>query len=100
MMECGDMTRRMAKGFISIRMEHNIKEAGKKICRMDRAQNSGQIHPNLRGITKRVGKMVLESICGLMGLYMRGNGKKMRLLGMVTTSGMTEGSILGIGKET
>jgi hypothetical protein len=78
MMECGDMTRRMAKGFTFIRTEHNIREAGIRICRMGSALNSGQIHLNSQVNTKRVEKMVLESICGLTEPSMRGNGKKMR----------------------
>jgi hypothetical protein len=78
MMECGDTIKRMAKGSTSTQMEHSIREGGLKISRMDLAQNSGQIHLNLQGSIKRVEKMVLESICGLMELSMRVNGRKMK----------------------
>jgi len=56
-MECGDMTKPMAKGFTYIRTEPNIREAGTRTCSMALGLNSGQIHPNSRVGIKRAGRM-------------------------------------------
>lgn len=77
-MGCGDMIKHMGKELISTQMERNIMEVGTKICSLDLARNSGQIHHNLPDGIEKVEKMVLESICGLMEPFMRANGKRTR----------------------
>ena len=72
------MTKRMAKGLISTRMELSIKEAGIRIYRMVMEPNSGLIHPNLLVGTEKVARMALESTFGLTEPSMKDNGRTMR----------------------
>lgn len=56
-MECGGMTKPMAKEFTFIPTEPNIREGGTRTCSMVLARNSGQIHPNSPDGIKRAGRM-------------------------------------------
>jgi len=89
----GRMIKPMVMECICIRMEPSMKECGRMIYRMEKGLRYGKMVVIILGYIRKERNMDMETIIGVMVVFIKGSGTRIGLVVMESIHGKMEGSM-------